>query len=128
MVTHLGVTQAVVVKNCKDEYGVYVSYKTLKNIYKDHLDATTRLRDVQVRDRHRTSCVKCYLLCLVGCLLFGDKSNKHIKLIYLTTMEDYARMCDYSWGWMTWHTYTIVYRRFLCLMAKLLGDALHYLW
>jgi hypothetical protein len=45
--------------------------------------------------------VKCFLLYLVGCLLFGDKSNKHIELIYLTTMEDYAAMGDYSWGGMT---------------------------
>jgi len=58
MVTHLGVTHAVVVKNCKDEFGAYVSYKTMKTYYEDHLDAATRLRDaqtleeVQERDRH----------------------------------------------------------------------------
>jgi len=44
MVTHLGVTQTVAVKNCKDEYGAYVSYKTLKTYYEDHLYAATRLR------------------------------------------------------------------------------------
>jgi len=33
--------------------------------------------------------------------LFGDKSNKHIKLIYLTTMDNYAAMGNYSWGGMT---------------------------
>jgi hypothetical protein len=39
---------------------------------------------------------------LVGCLLFGDKSNKHFELIYLTTMDDdYAGMRNYSWGGMT---------------------------
>jgi len=44
MVTHLGVTQTVAGKNCKDEYGAYVSYKTLKTYYEDHLYAATRLR------------------------------------------------------------------------------------
>ena len=73
----------------------------LKTYYEDHLDAATGLRDaqtleeVQDRDRRRTACVKCYLLYLVGCLLFGDKSNKHIELIYLTTMDDYAGMRNY---------------------------------
>ena len=46
--------------------------------------------------------MKCYLLYLVGCLLFGDRSNKSIELVYLTTMEEgYARMRNYSWGEMT---------------------------
>jgi hypothetical protein len=89
---------------CKDEYGAFVSYKTLKTYYEDHAtrmrDAQT-LEDVHERNRRRTACVKCYLLYLVGCLLFGDKSNKRIELIYLTTMNDYARMRDYSWGGMT---------------------------
>jgi hypothetical protein len=30
MVAHLGVTQTIVVSNCKEEYGAYISYKTLK--------------------------------------------------------------------------------------------------
>jgi len=47
-------------------------------------------------------CVRSYLLYLVGCLLFGDRSNKRIELVYLTTMEEgYAGMRNYSWGGMT---------------------------
>jgi len=35
-------------------------------------------------------------------LLFGDRSNKRIELVYLTTMEEgYAGMRNYSWGGMT---------------------------
>jgi len=45
-----------------------------------------------------TACVTSYLLYLIGCLLFCDKSNKRIELIYLSTMDDYVRMCNYSWG------------------------------
>ena len=46
--------------------------------------------------------MRCYLLYFVGCLLFGDRSNKHIELVYLTTMEEsYAGMRNYSWGGMT---------------------------
>jgi len=94
-------------KTCKDEYGAYIGYKTLKDLYEDHLSAATRLIDahtteqIQERDSHRTACVKWFLLYLVGCLLFGDKINKRIELIYLTTMKDNATMGDYSWGGMT---------------------------
>jgi len=107
MVRHLGVTHAVAVKNCNDEYDVYISYKALRKYYEDYLDAATKLsaaqtpEDVHERGRVRTACEKCYPLYLVGCLLFADKSNKHIELIYLTTMEDYAGMCNYSWAGMT---------------------------
>jgi hypothetical protein len=59
------------------------------------------MEKIQERDIRRDACVKFFLLYLFGCLLSGDKSNKHIELIYLTTMEDYATMDDYSWGGMT---------------------------
>ena len=92
MVRHLGVMQVVAVANCNDKYGAYINYKALRKYYEDYLDAATRLlvaqtpEDVQERERVRTTCVKCHLLYLVGCLLFGDKSNECIELIYLTTM------------------------------------------
>jgi hypothetical protein len=96
MVRHLGVKQAVAMKNCREEYGGYTSYKLLRQYYETYLDSATRLADIEDPDtreeqelqRVRTACVKCYLLYLVGCLLFGDKSNKRIELVYLKTMED----------------------------------------
>jgi len=106
MVTHLGVTQAEATKNCKGKFGAYISYKALRKYYEDYLDAANRLLDaktpqkVQELGRVKTACVKSYVQYLVGCLLFGDKSNKHIELIYLTTMDDYVRMRNYSWRGM----------------------------
>jgi len=99
MVRHLGVAQAEAVKNYNAECGGYVSYKSLREYYEGHLDAATRLSDPQnpgnprELERVRTAYVKYYLLYLVGCLLFGDKSNKCIELVYLTTMEDGSRGC-----------------------------------
>jgi hypothetical protein len=45
MVRHLGVTQAVAVANCNEEYGAYISYKTLRDYYEDCLDESIRLSD-----------------------------------------------------------------------------------
>ena len=108
MVTHLGVTQAVAVKNYNEEYGGYISYKALREYYEGYIDSATRLSnpknlgDPQKLERVLTAYVKSYFLYLVGCLLIGDKSNKCIELVYLTTMEDgYAGMHNYSWGGMT---------------------------
>jgi len=108
MVRHLDVSPADALKNCGEEYGGYISYKTLREYYSSYLDTTTRLADPEdlgdpeELERVRTACVKYYLLYLVGCLLFGDTSNKHIELVYLTIMEDgYAGMRNYSWRGMT---------------------------
>ena len=107
MVAYLGVAKNVAVSNCKDQYGAYISYKALKELYEDHLSVAMRLADaqtvqeIQERDRRRDACVRSFLLYLVGCVLFGDKSNKRIELIYLQTMDDYDTMRDYSWGGMS---------------------------
>ena len=47
LVAYLGVPQNEAVKNCKDEYGAYISYKVLKKLYEDHLSIATRLIDAQ---------------------------------------------------------------------------------
>jgi len=84
MVRHLGVSQADALKNCGEEYGDYISYKMLREYYLTYLDTATRLADpedpgdLEELERIMTTCVKCYLLYFVGCLLFGDKRNKHI--------------------------------------------------
>ena len=102
MVRHLGVLQTDAEKNCGEEYGGYISYPKLRELYTRYLDRATRLADPEELERVRTFCVKCYLRYLVGCLLFSDKSNKRIELVYLTTMEDgYTGMHKYSWGGMT---------------------------
>jgi len=108
MVRHLGVPQMEAEKIWGTEYGGYISYPKLKELYTRHLDRAKILADtedpeeMEKLDRVRTFCVKCYFLYLVGCLLFGDRSNKRIELVYLTTMEEgYAGMRNYSWGGMT---------------------------
>jgi hypothetical protein len=76
MVRHLGVSQADADKNCDEEYGVYISYKSLREYYTMYLDSASRLADPEdpgdpeELERVITACVKCYLLYLVGCLLF----------------------------------------------------------
>ena len=63
-------------------------------LYESYLDTATRLVDPkdpgnpQELERVKTACVKCYLLYLVGCLLFGEKNNKRIDLVYLGSGGD----------------------------------------
>jgi len=78
-------------------------YKALKELYEDHVIIATRLSNaqtmeiIQERNTRRDVCVRSFLLYLLGCTLFSDKSNKQIDLIYLQTMEDFDTMSQYSW-------------------------------
>ncbi|XP_039685571.1 protein MAIN-LIKE 2-like [Medicago truncatula] len=108
LMTYLGVAQHEAEKICNQEYGGYISYPRLRDFYTSYLGRANVLagtedpEEVEELERVRTYCVRCYLLYLVGCLLFGDRSNKRIELIYLTTMADgYTGMRNYSWGAMT---------------------------
>jgi len=108
LVRHLGVSQTEEEKICGTEYGGYISYPKLKELYTRYLGRANILADIEDPQaleelgRVRKFCVRCYLLYLVGCLLFGDRSNKRIELVYMTTMEEgYAGMRNYSWGGMT---------------------------
>jgi len=105
MVRHLGVSEREAEKIASTEYGGYISYPKLKELYMRHLGRANILADpeeMEELERVRNFCVRCYLLYLVGCLLFGDRSNKRIELVYLTTMEDgLAGMRNYSLGGMT---------------------------
>ena len=71
-------------KICGTEYGGYISYSKLRELYTRYLDRANRLVDtkdpeeMEELERVRKFCVRCYLLYLVEYLLFGDRSNKHI--------------------------------------------------
>ena len=105
LVRHLGVSE--VEKICGTEYGGYINYPKLKELYTRYLGRANILADTEDPEeleelgRVRKFCVRCYLLYLVGCLLFRDRSNKRIELVNPTIMEEsYVGMHNYSWGGM----------------------------
>ena len=105
LVMHLGVSQTEAEKISGTEYGGFISYPKLRELYTRYLDRANKLagtEEMEELERVRKFFVRFYLLYLVGCLLFGERSNKRIELVYLMTMEDgYAGMRNYSWGGMT---------------------------
>ena len=61
----------------------HISYPTLKRLYEAHLTEARWLVDPQTREemqesgRRRQWCVRSFLLYLVGCALFTNKTNTH---------------------------------------------------
>jgi len=54
MVRHLGVTQAVAVKNCNEEYDAYISYKTLKEFMSTTLISLSDCQIHRLQRRYRS--------------------------------------------------------------------------
>ncbi|XP_024632223.1 protein MAIN-LIKE 2-like [Medicago truncatula] len=90
----------------RTESAGHISYPTLKRVYEDHLTEARRLDDphmreeLQERARRRQWCVRSFLLYLVGCALFTNKTNRHIDMIYLDCMVDLQTIGKWSWGGM----------------------------
>ena len=90
----------------KTDYSAHISYPALKRLYEAHLTEARRLEHPQTReemletDRRRSWCVRSFLLYLAGSVLFTNKTNRHIDLIYLDCMADLHAIGKWSWGGM----------------------------
>jgi len=88
----LGMSDADVRAEVRNESAGHSSYPALKRVYEEHLTKARRLEEPQTREerqertRRRVWCVRSFLLYLVGCALFTNKTNRHIDLIYLDCM------------------------------------------
>jgi len=65
----LGASKKEAEKICNKEYGGYVSYPKLKELYTTSLGKANTLAELEELERVMTCYVKCYLLYLVGCLV-----------------------------------------------------------
>jgi len=43
-------------------------------------------------------CVRAYLLYLVGCTIFADKSDTRVSIMYLPLFENIGSVSSYTWG------------------------------
>nr|ABN08023.1 IMP dehydrogenase/GMP reductase, related [Medicago truncatula] len=102
----LGMSDVDARSEIRTESAGHISYPTLKRVYEDHLTEARRLDDPQTREelqeraRRRQWCVRSFLLYLVGCAMFTNKTNRHIDLIYLDCMADLQAIGKWSWGGM----------------------------
>jgi hypothetical protein len=120
----LGMSDVVACAASKSEYGAHISYPALKRLYEEHLTEARRLEDSHTReemlerDRTRSCCVRSFLLYIVGSVLFTNKTNRHIDVIYLDCMVDLNAIEKCSWGGMTL-TYLYDYLDdYVCLCNK----------
>jgi len=68
-------------------HGAYVRLSWLRDIYQSKCEA-----------RHWTVAARAYLLHLLGCTLFANKSATHVHVVFLNTFRDLSQSGSYAWG------------------------------
>jgi len=97
-----GMSDAAARAEVRTESAGHINYLTLKRVYESHLTEARWLEnphareEMQERGRRRQWCVRSFLLYLVGCALFTNKTNRHIDLIYLDCMADLQAIGKWS--------------------------------
>jgi len=68
-------------------HGAYICLSWLWDIYQRRCEA-----------RHWTVAARAYLLHLLGCTLFANKSATHVHVVYLDAFRDLTQSGSYAWG------------------------------
>jgi hypothetical protein len=94
-------------KECKDQWAVFISYTHLKRCYERLLNMCNQLQkpasDEEEEEQSvvRTACIKAFLLLLLGYTIFAGKNSISVNLLWLLALQDLDKLGDWSWGTMT---------------------------
>jgi len=94
----LGVVEQTVIEEWAKQFCARIIISWLKVLFEKHLIVATNLQNTSRREEkdERDNCgqwrVRGYLLYLLVCIIFTDKNNEHIELMYLETMWDMDKM------------------------------------
>lgn len=96
----LGIYSEFVVAKCEGMKGAHVSFGWLKHIFEEYRTKEKKITLVDGKeagkDDHQTYCICAYLLYLLGCTIFTDKSNKSIEEVFIELLRDLSIVGEWS--------------------------------
>jgi hypothetical protein len=100
--TYLGVSPGVVMTMFDKLGGPYLKLKFLGAVYIDNWDYDEKAI-VEKRPMHeirlfRERAIRAFLLFLVGCTIFSNKSNYYVEVVYLQFFQDLSTVHQWNWG------------------------------
>jgi hypothetical protein len=99
---HLGVEEEVILLNFKKTKGCHIKYNQLQAIYVQNKDAALAAekekKPMEEIVFYRERCIKAFLLYLVCCTIFSNKSQNYCDVVYLQYFEDLAEVGNWNWG------------------------------
>jgi hypothetical protein len=99
---HLGIEEDIIQRNFTDTNGCHIKYHELHVMYVQNKDAAVEAQEagrpmeeiVVLRER----CIKSFLLFLVCCTIFSNKSQNYCDVVYLKYFEDLTEVSNWNWG------------------------------
>ena len=102
METYLGSSTGDALKEVEKTKGAHCRFSYLERIFKERLkeqrDLKTEYGVTQEVQRLRDQTVRIYLLYLVGIMIFTDKSQWAVDVVYLRYFRNLDNVAGYSWG------------------------------
>ena len=102
METFLGSSTGDALKEVEKTKGAHCRFSYLERIFKERLkeqrDLKTEYGVTQEVQRLRDQTVRIYLLYLVGIMIFTDKSQWAVDVVYLRYFRNLDNVAGYSWG------------------------------
>ncbi|KAK2408618.1 protein MAINTENANCE OF MERISTEMS [Trifolium repens] len=99
---HLGVEEEIILLNFKTTKGCHIKYNQLQAIYVQNKDAALAAekenKPMEEIVFYRERCIKAFLLYLVCCTIFSNKSQNYCDVVYLQYFEDLAEVGNWNWG------------------------------
>jgi hypothetical protein len=99
---HLGVEEEVILLNFKKTKGCHIKYNQLQAVYVQNKDAALKAekekKPMEEIVFYRERCIKAFLLYLVCCTIFSNKSQNYRDVVYLQYFEDLSEVGNWNWG------------------------------
>jgi hypothetical protein len=99
---HLGVEEDIIQHNFDKTRGRHIKYNQLQAVYVQNKDAALAaekenkpMEEIVV---YRERCIKAFLLYLVCCTIFSNKSQNYCDVVYLQYFEDLTEVSHWNWG------------------------------
>ena len=100
--TYLGVSPGVVMAMFGELGAPYLKLKFLGSVFIDNWDyaekAVVENKPMHEIRLYRERAIRAFLLFLVGCTIFSNKSNYYVEVVYLQFFQDLSTVHQWNWG------------------------------
>ncbi|GAU21138.1 hypothetical protein TSUD_10550 [Trifolium subterraneum] len=100
--TYLGIDEGDALDMFATLKGPYFTHSYVKGLVKDYLDTveTTFANNAPMHEvrMYRERCVRAFLLFVVGCTIFSNKSSYYLDVVYIQYFADLSSVHEWNWG------------------------------
>ncbi|GAU41862.1 hypothetical protein TSUD_366090 [Trifolium subterraneum] len=100
--TYLGIDEGDALDMFATLKGSYLTHSYVKGLVKDYLDTaeTAFANNAPMHEvrMYRERCVRAFLLFVVGCTIFSNKSSYYLDVVYIQYFADLSSVHEWNWG------------------------------